>query len=89
VAAYIAEGYDRFLCQENMQYCRQVNGSLYEIIDRLSCAFDEEFFSKEDFKYYKSEIISCVQLVNGYINYLTKSKSSFVMENSINYNTNE
>ena len=34
----IAEGYGRFHYQENIQFCRQARGSLYELIDHLSVA---------------------------------------------------
>ena len=34
----IAEGYGRFHYQENIQYCRQTRGSLYELIEHLIVA---------------------------------------------------
>ncbi len=89
VTANIAEGYGRFHYQENIQYCRQARGSLYEIIDHLSCCLDEGYISESDFISYKKEIINCIQLVNGYIKYLSKSKSNFVKEETIDYTTNE
>lgn len=88
VTANIAEGYGRFHYQENIQYSRQARGSLYELIDHLSCAVDEKYLSEQDFLFYKNEIISCVQLVNGYINYLKKSKSNIVRESAIEYTIN-
>ena len=89
VTANIAEGYGRYHFQENIQYCRQARGSLYEIIDHLTCALDEEYLSKEAFDAYHRSITSCIQLVNGYINYLRKSKTDFVNEESIDYTINE
>lgn len=89
VTANIAEGYGRFHYQENIQYCRQARGSLYECIDHLSCALDEKYITEKDYKSYKKEIISCIQLVNGYINYFKQSKLDKVNEASIDYTINE
>ena len=41
VTANIAEGYGRFHYQENIQYCRQSRGSLYESIDHLTVCLDD------------------------------------------------
>lgn len=60
VTANIAEGYGRFHYQENIQYCRQARGSLYEIIDHLDCSVEENYLTEKDFKSYKKEIISCI-----------------------------
>lgn len=89
VTANIAEGYGRFHFQENIQYCRQARGSLYEIIDHLLCAVEENYLQEKDLLTYKNEIISCIQLVNGYINYLRNSKKNIVKENSVDYTINE
>ncbi|MFV1885362.1 MAG: four helix bundle protein [Balneola sp.] len=85
VTANIAEGYGRFHFQENIQYCRQARGSLYEVLDHLSCALDEGYISQEDFDKYKISVINCIQIINGYINYLKSAKVNFVKEESINY----
>lgn len=55
VTANIAEGYGRFHFQENIQYCRQARGSLYELIDNLSCGFDEGYFDKVEVSNLKKE----------------------------------
>ena len=36
--ACIAEGYGRYHYQENIQFCRQSRGSLYELIDHIDVA---------------------------------------------------
>jgi four helix bundle protein len=43
VTANIAEGNGRFHYQENIRFCRQARGSLYEILDHLICAQDEKY----------------------------------------------
>ena len=89
VTANIAEGYGRFHFQENIQYCRQARGSLYELIDHFSCGFDEGYFDKMEVAELKKETIRAIKLVNGYIGYLNRTKSNFVKEPEIEYKTTE
>ena len=70
----IAEGYGRFHYQESIQYCRQSRGSLRELIEHLIVANDEGYITKDDLVSLKCEIESCLAVLNGYINYLLKSK---------------
>lgn len=72
--ANIAEGYGRFHFQENIQYCRQARGSLYELVDHLITAADVGYISKEELNAFKKDIKSCLALLNGYINYLIRAK---------------
>ena len=44
----IAEGYGRFNYQENIQFCRISRGSLYEIIDHLIIAKEENYISENE-----------------------------------------
>ena len=60
--------------QENIQYCRISRGSLLETLEHLITAFDEKFISVEELKYFKTKIDMCSRLLNGYINYLNKTK---------------
>ncbi len=73
--ANIAEGHGRFHFQENIQFCRQSRGSLFELIDHIlvaeECAYIEENY-KEMFI---DNIISAIRLLNGYIKYLNNRKS--------------
>jgi four helix bundle protein len=41
VTANIAEGFGRFSYQENVQFCRQARGSLFELADHLTTCVDE------------------------------------------------
>ena len=70
----IAEGYGRFNFQENIQFCRISRGSLFEIIDHLIVATEQDYRSKEDFLTKKEHINKCLALLNWYINYLMKAK---------------
>jgi four helix bundle protein len=89
VTANIAEGYGRFHYQENIQFCRQARGSLYELLDHLSCGVDEGLLSYEEVKDLKKAIHNCIQLLNGYIRYLKKAKQDHITkEPSIEYDSN-
>ncbi len=70
----IAEGYGRFHYKEYIQYCRTSRGSLYEVLDQLIIAFDEEYISESDLKQGRELIEKALALTNGFINYLEKQK---------------
>ena len=70
----LAEGYGRFHYQENIQFCRQSRGSLYELIDHLIICLDDEYINNEEFTKCRDDFIRGIQLVNGYIRFLTKQK---------------
>jgi four helix bundle protein len=74
VTANIAEGFGRFHFQENIQYCRQSRGSLFEILDHLTCAFDEKYIDKEQLSNFKNDIHNILKILNGYILYLKSAK---------------
>ena len=74
VTANIAEGYGRFHFQENIQYCRQARGSLYEIIDHLTVALDEKYLDSTEYDVLRREVYSLIKKLNGYISYLGKRK---------------
>ncbi|MCK4321276.1 four helix bundle protein [candidate division WOR-3 bacterium] len=76
VTANLAEGYGRFHYQENIQFCRQARGSLYEVFDHLTVALDEEYLEESIFEEYKKRIFNIIKLINGYIKYLKTKKDS-------------
>lgn len=70
VTANIAEGYGRHHHRENMQFCRQAHGSLYELIDHITCLYDEGYIEKEKQELLEKDINNCIRILNGYIRYL-------------------
>jgi four helix bundle protein len=72
----IAEGYGRFNFQENIQFCRISRGSLYETIDHLIIAEEENYISVDELVNRKEQINKCLAILNGYINYLKKAKDA-------------
>ena len=74
VTANIAEGYGRYHYQENIQFCRTSRGSLTEVQDHLTVAFDEGYIDEKTLDSLDAQAEECVRMLNGYINYLIKSK---------------
>ncbi len=73
--ANIAEGYGRFHFQENIRFCRQARGSLFEMCDHLTVALDEGYINVKELEEYKEGLFSLIKMTNGYIKYLRKRKT--------------
>src|SRR5271157_4506652 len=67
VTANLAEGYGRFSYQENIQFCRQSRGSVYELRDHLTTALDAGYITPDEYKENELQAVSVVRLINGYI----------------------
>lgn len=70
----IAEGYGRFNFQESIQYCRQARGSLYELLDHIMIANEEEYADFNTSQDLRNKTFLVIKILNGYINYLRKQK---------------
>jgi four helix bundle protein len=70
----IAEGYGRYHYQENIQFCRQARGSLFELINQLDTALECEYIDQNYFNDMIEKIKSAIRLLNGYIKYLKRRK---------------
>ena len=75
VTANIAEGYGRYHFQENIQFCRQSRGSLFEMLDHLSVALDEGYISRDRLEEMKKKSFVIIRKLNAYIQYLEKRKA--------------
>jgi four helix bundle protein len=73
-AACIAEGYGRYHYQENIQFCRQARGSLYELIDHVLVAVECEYLSSSRGEEVVEKIKKAVQTLNGYIRFLKRQQ---------------
>ncbi len=67
VTANLAEGYGRFSYQENIQFCRQSRGSVYELRDHLTTALDAGYITPEEYGENDRQAVSVIKLINGYI----------------------
>jgi four helix bundle protein len=72
--ACIAEGYGRFHYQENIQFCRQSRGSLYELIDHILVAKECGYIDESSAEPEINEIKTTLRILNGYIKYLKTRK---------------
>ena len=72
--ACIAEGYGRYHYKENIQFCRQSRGSLYELIDHLDVAEECEYLAPKESQALIDEIKASIRVLNGYIKYLKNRK---------------
>jgi four helix bundle protein len=72
--ACIGEGYGRYHYQENIQFCRQSRGSLFELIDHSDTAFDCRYINETQSEDIIKEIKTAIRLLNGYIKYLKQRK---------------
>lgn len=74
VSANIAEGFGRFHFQENIQFCRQARGSLYESLEHLLCGYDEGYIDIGKLESLRVTHERTLKLINGYIAYLKRAK---------------
>ena len=72
----IAEGYGRFHFQENIQFCRQSRGSLFELIDHVLVAEECEYIDNEERDTLIGHIVPAIRLLNGYVKYLRTRKDA-------------
>jgi len=74
--ANIAEGFGRFHYQENIQFCRQARGSLFEIVDHLITSHDERYIDDEKYNVLKALSYRCIKVLNAYIASIKKRKAT-------------
>jgi four helix bundle protein len=72
----IAEGYGRYHYQENIQFCRQSRGSLYELINQLDTTLECKYINESCFNNMIDKIKNAVRMLNGYIKYLKGRKEN-------------
>jgi four helix bundle protein len=70
VTANIAEGFGRHHHQENLQFCRQARGSLYESIEHYHTALDEDYIDPTFHHERVEEVQTAIRILNGYIRYI-------------------
>lgn len=63
----LAEGYGRFHFQENMQFCRQSRGPMYELLEDLNICKDESYVTDDGYESYRKDAFRVLKVLNGYI----------------------
>ena len=74
--ACIAEGHGRYHYQENIQFCRQARGSLYELMDHIIVANECNYMNDGQTDNLINDIKTAIRVLNGYIRYLKSRKES-------------
>ena len=72
IGANIAEGYGRYTYKDQLHFCIQARGSLFETINHLIDAFDCGYISGEILTKFKGLANEVEKLLNGYIAWLKK-----------------
>ena len=73
--ANIAEGYGRFHFQENIQFCRQSRGSMYETQDHLITCLDNRYIDQGRYDEIWKLTEDAIKVLDGYIRYLKGQKA--------------
>jgi len=76
VTANIAEGFGRYSYQENVQFCRQARGSLFELRDHLTTCADQEYIDSKECQRLDALAQRVAQLLNGYVRSTLALKAS-------------
>ena len=74
VTPNIAEGFGRFGYQENIQFCRQARGSIFELRDNLTTCVDQGYLELSEAKRLDSMAQRVAQILNGYLRSTLKLK---------------
>jgi four helix bundle protein len=74
IPANIAEGHGRYYYQDNVRFCYYARGSLEETLSHISICHQVKYISKDLYREFEQEGEKLSQLLNGYINYLKRSK---------------
>ena len=75
VTRNIAEGYGRYTFTDTRNFFIIARGSVTETMEHLTTAYDEKYINDEELKTGEQKCETVFKLINGYIEYLDKSKS--------------
>ena len=74
ITTNIAEGYGRYTDTRNFFIIAR--GSTTETMEHLTTAFDEKYITEKTLNILDEKCEIVIKLINGYINYLDKSKAT-------------
>lgn len=76
IAANIAEGYGRFNYKDQLHFCIQARGSLYECLNHLLYAADCNYITEETKNEFAIKVEELSKILNGYISWLKTMNTS-------------
>jgi four helix bundle protein len=74
ISTNIAEGFGRYYYQDMVRFCYIARGSLEESISLVSLSFELGFINEDEKQSVIIKSVKLLQIINGYISYLKKSK---------------
>ncbi len=72
IGSNISEGYGRYTYKDQLHFCIQARGSLFETINHLFDAYDCNYISEEILDDYKLKAFELGKILNGYMAWLKK-----------------
>lgn len=85
----IAEGYGRYHYLDNAKFCSNSRGSLFEVMDQLITANDENYITEEELNEGRMMFENVLRPLNGYIKYLQSANgTNKVGEPEVKYASN-
>ncbi len=76
ITANIAEGYGRYHFQDNIRFCRQSRGSIYELLDHGEVALECDYINNDEYLKLNRDLEELLALLNGYVKYLSGKKTT-------------
>ena len=76
ITTNIAEGYGRYTYTDTRNFFIIARGSTTETMEHLTTAFDEKYITEKTLNILDEKFEIVIKLINGYINYLDKSKAT-------------
>jgi len=76
ITANMAEGYGRYHFQDNIRFCRQSRGSVYELLDHIEGALECGYVNNDEYLKLNRDLEELLALLNGYIKYLGSKKTA-------------
>jgi len=89
IPANIAEGHGRYYFQESVRFAYIARGSLEETLSHLVFAYEMKYLTDADYQDVYVKYSELLKMINGYINYLKKSKIGIKEPGSLYVVTNE
>jgi len=74
----IAEGFGRYHYQENIQFCRQSRGSIFELIDDFNECCDEGYIDQSYRDELKNNAYHLIKVLNSYIASIKRQKDKSI-----------
>ncbi len=72
----ISEGYGRYTYKDQLHFCVQARGSLFETMNQLIDAYDCKYISDEILNQFKEKAFEVEKILNGYMAWLKKMINS-------------